>query len=285
MKTYVIGDLQGCHEQTVALVERILAQESATGALAPSILFTGDLINRGPDSLATLRYVHALAVASDGRIDTVLGNHDLHLLAVANGIRPASGSDTLEHILEAPDGAALLDWLRTRPMALQRGRHLLVHGGVLPQWDAQQVMALAGEVETALRGPGWTGFLAQMYGNQPDAWCDELHGPARLRCIVNALTRLRFCSMDGVMDFKQKESAKADPTSGLMPWFEVPDRRTEDVTVVFGHWSALGLMLTPNLIALDTGCVWGGYLSAVCLDDRTLMQVQCPEYREHSGKK
>jgi bis(5'-nucleosyl)-tetraphosphatase (symmetrical) len=281
MKTYVIGDLQGCHDQTVALVDRILAQEEQ----APSILFTGDLINRGPDSLATLRYVHALAAASDGRIDTVLGNHDLHLLAVANGIRPASGSDTLEHILEAPDGAELLDWLRTRPMAMLRQGHLLVHGGVLPQWDAAQVMALAGEVEAALRGPAWTGFLAQMYGNQPDAWSDELHGPARLRCIVNALTRLRFCSMDGVMDFKLKESAKADPASGLMPWFEVPGRRTRDVTVVFGHWSALGLMLKPNLIALDTGCVWGGYLSAVCLDDRSLMQVQCPEYREHSGKK
>jgi bis(5'-nucleosyl)-tetraphosphatase (symmetrical) len=281
MKTYVIGDLQGCHDQTVALVDRILAQEEQ----APSILFTGDLINRGPDSLATLRYVHALAAASGGRIDTVLGNHDLHLLAVANGIRPASGSDTLEHILEAPDGAELLDWLRTRPMAMLRQGHLLVHGGVLPQWDAAQVMALAGEVEAALRGPAWTGFLAQMYGNQPDAWSDELHGPARLRCIVNALTRLRFCSMDGVMDFKLKESAKADPASGLMPWFEVPGRRTRDVTVVFGHWSALGLMLKPNLIALDTGCVWGGYLSAVCLDDRSLMQVQCPEYREHSGKK
>jgi bis(5'-nucleosyl)-tetraphosphatase (symmetrical) len=281
MKTYVIGDLQGCHDQTVALVDRILAQEEQ----APSILFTGDLINRGPDSLATLRYVHALAAASGGRIDTVLGNHDLHLLAVANGIRPASGSDTLEHILEAPDGAELLDWLRTRPMAMLHQGHLLVHGGVLPQWDAAQVMALAGEVETALRGPAWTGFLAQMYGNQPDAWSDELHGPARLRCIVNALTRLRFCSMDGVMDFKLKESAKADRASGLMPWFDVPGRRTRDVTVVFGHWSALGLMLKPNLIALDTGCVWGGYLSAVCLDDRSLMQVQCPEYREHSGKK
>ena len=281
MKTYVIGDLQGCHDQTVALVDRILAQEEQ----APSILFTGDLINRGPDSLATLRYVHALAAASSGRIDTVLGNHDLHLLAVANGIRPASGSDTLEHILEAPDGAELLDWLRTRPMAMLRDGHLLVHGGVLPQWDAAQVMALAGEVEAALRGAAWTGFLAQMYGNQPDAWSDELHGPARLRCIVNALTRLRFCSMDGVMDFKLKESAKADPASGLMPWFEVPGRRTQDVTVVFGHWSALGLMLKPNLIALDTGCVWGGYLSAVCLDDRSLMQVQCPEYREHAGKK
>ncbi|KQW96422.1 bis(5'-nucleosyl)-tetraphosphatase (symmetrical) [Massilia sp. Root418] len=281
MKTYVIGDLQGCHDQTVALVDRILAQEQP----APSILFTGDLINRGPDSLATLRYVYALAVASGGRIDTVLGNHDLHLLAVASGIRPASGSDTLEHILEAPDGAELLDWLRTRPMAMLRKGHLLVHGGVLPQWDAAQVMALAGEVEAALRGPAWAGFLAQMYGNEPDAWNDELHGPARLRCIVNALTRLRFCSMDGVMDFKLKESAKADPASGLMPWFEVPGRRTQDVTVVFGHWSALGLMLKPNLIALDTGCVWGGYLSAVCLDDRSLMQVQCPEYREHSGKK
>ena len=281
MKTYVIGDLQGCHDQTVALVDRILAQEEA----APSILFTGDLINRGPDSLATLRYVHALAVASGGRIDTVLGNHDLHLLAVANGIRPASGSDTLEHILEAPDGAELLDWLRTRPMAMLRDGHLLVHGGVLPQWDAAQVMTLAAEVEAALRGAAWTGFLAQMYGNEPAAWSDELHGPARLRCIVNALTRLRFCSMDGVMDFKLKESAKADPASGLMPWFEVPGRRTQDVTVVFGHWSALGLMLKPRLIALDTGCVWGGYLSAVCLDDRSLMQVQCPEYREHSGKK
>jgi len=281
MKTYVIGDLQGCHDQTVALVDRILAQEEQ----APSILFTGDLINRGPDSLATLRYVHALAAASSGRIDTVLGNHDLHLLAVANGIRPASGSDTLEHILQAPDGAELLDWLRTRPMAMLRDGHLLVHGGVLPQWDAAQVMALAGEVEAALRGAAWTGFLAQMYGNQPDAWSDELQGPARLRCIVNALTRLRFCSMDGVMDFKLKESARADPASGLMPWFEVPGRRTQDVTVVFGHWSALGLMLKPNLIALDTGCVWGGYLSAVCLDDRSLMQVQCPEYREHAGKK
>lgn len=289
MKTYVIGDLQGCHSQTVELVERILAQDqdapSNLPSTSPSILFTGDLINRGPDSLATLRYVHQLAIDSDGRIDTVLGNHDLHLLALANGIRPAHPSDTLSHILEAPDGAALLDWLRTRPMAILRDGHLLVHGGVLPQWNAQQVMALAGEVEAVLRGTSWAGFLAHMYGNQPDRWDDSLAGADRLRCVVNALTRLRFCTADGAMDFKMKESAKADPDSGLMPWFDVPGRGTEDVTVVFGHWSALGLLLRPKLIALDTGCVWGGYLSAVCLEDRSLMQVQCPEYREHSGKK
>ena len=140
-------------------------------------------------------------------------------------------------------------------------------------------------MEAALRSPDWTGFLEHMYGNQPDAWDDSLQGPARLRCIVNALTRMRFCTADGVMDFKMKESARADPASGLMPWFEVPGRRTRDVTVVFGHWSALGLMLRPNLIALDTGCVWGGHLTAVCLDDRALIQVQCPEFRAHAGKK
>ncbi|MES2261473.1 MAG: symmetrical bis(5'-nucleosyl)-tetraphosphatase [Pseudomonadota bacterium] len=281
MKTYVIGDLQGCHEQTVALVERILAAEPE----APSILFTGDLINRGPDSLATLRYVYALAQASDGRIDTVLGNHDLHLLAVAHGSRPEAKSDTLRSVLDAEDGPQLRDWLRTRPMAILHQGHLLVHGGVLPQWDVQQTLALAGEVEAMLRGPDWGRFLAQMYGNKPDTWDDSLDGMARLRCIVNALTRLRFCTAGGTMDFKMKESAGADPDSGLMPWFEVPGRKTADVTVVFGHWSALGLMLRPNLIALDTGCVWGGYLSAVCLDDRSLMQVQCPEFRAHSGKR
>jgi bis(5'-nucleosyl)-tetraphosphatase (symmetrical) len=282
MRTYAIGDLQGCHSETVELVEHILQRER--GNAPPSILFCGDLINRGPDSLSTLRYVRALAEDSGGRVDAVLGNHDLHLLAVANGIRPESGSDTLDTILAAPDREALLDWLRHRPLALMTKGHLLVHGGVLPQWTAAQTIALAGEVAAALRSPAWTAFLAEMYGNQPDRWDDDLRGSARLRCIVNALTRMRFCSTDGTMDFKLKESASAEPGSSLMPWFDVPGRATADVTVVFGHWSALGLRVTPGYIALDSGCVWGGQLSAVCLDDRTVLQVECPEFRKAKGK-
>ncbi|MFM9435162.1 bis(5'-nucleosyl)-tetraphosphatase (symmetrical) [Janthinobacterium sp. CG_23.3] len=282
MKTYVIGDLQGCHDQTLALLARI--ELACPGPR--SILFAGDLINRGPQSLATLRHVHALAQRGDGEveIDAVLGNHDLHLLAVACGIRPAHASDTLAEILRAPDRDALIDWLRRRPLALLRQGHLLVHAGVLPQWSARRAVALAGEVEAALRGPDWVDFLRGMYGNAPAAWDDGLRGDARLRCIVNALTRLRFCSADGVMDFKMKESGSAAPESGLLPWFEVPGRRSAADTVVFGHWSALGLTLRPNLIGLDSGCVWGGQLSAVCLEDRTLLQVDCPSYRRHAGE-
>lgn len=281
MKTYVIGDLQGCHEQTLALLERIARREA--GAPPPAILFAGDLINRGPDSLATLRHVRALAEASDGRVDSVLGNHDLHLLAVAHGIRPQHQFDTLATILDAPDRAPLLDWLRRRPLALLRQGHLLVHAGVLPQWSTAHTLALAGEVETMLRGPDLHGFLARMYGNEPAAWDEGWTGAERLRCVINALTRLRFCDADGVMDFKLKESGTAAPGSGLMPWFEVPGRRTVDTTVVFGHWSALGLTLRDNLIGLDSGCVWGGRLTAVCLDDRALLQVPCPPFCQPGG--
>lgn len=285
MKTYVIGDLQGCHDQMLALLERIGQAEKQSGAAPYRILFAGDLINRGPQSLATLRHVKALALARPGLVDSVLGNHDLHLLAVYHGIRPVHKSDTLADIMEAPDRDELIDWLRRRPLLIESGAHLLVHAGLLPQWTAQQAVALAGEVETALRGDDWGGFLRDMYGNEPAAWRDDLAGADRLRCIINAMTRLRFCDADGTMDFKMKESGSADPESGLMPWFEVPGRRTEKNTVVFGHWSALGLTLRPNMIALDSGCVWGGQLSAVCLEDRSLLQVACPEYREAGAKK
>jgi len=280
MKTYVIGDLQGCAHEAEALLAKI-AQDCAGDA---RILFVGDLINRGPESLLALRRMKALAEASSGRVEALLGNHDLHLIAVAAGAQRASKSDTLDEILAAPDRDELMAWLRQRPLAMFVDAHLLVHAGVAPQWDAAQTMALAGEVEEVLRGDGWIDFLSNMYGNLPDRWDDSLTGMDRLRCIVNALTRMRLCLPDGTMDFAHKESESGPIGSGLLPWFDLPGRRTMDVTVVFGHWSALGLILRPNLVGLDSGCVWGGKLTAVCLDNRGLLQVDCPEYRPHSGK-
>jgi bis(5'-nucleosyl)-tetraphosphatase (symmetrical) len=282
MKTYVIGDLQGCAHEAEALLEKIALDAGADSHAR--ILFVGDLINRGPESLLALRRMKALAERSAGRVEALLGNHDLHLLAVAAGAQRASKSDTLDEILAAPDRDELLAWLRARPLAIFVDAHLLVHAGVAPQWDAAQTMALAGEVEEVLRGDGWIDFLAGMYGNHPDRWDDSLSGMERLRCIVNALTRMRLCLPDGTMDFAHKESESGPAGSGLLPWFDLPGRRTADVTVVFGHWSALGLILRPNLVGLDSGCVWGGKLTAVCLDDRGLLQVDCPEYRRHSGK-
>ena len=281
MKSYAIGDLQGCAHEAGVLLARIA--EHAGGPAR--IVFVGDLINRGPASLEALRRVMALGAASGGLVDAVLGNHDLHLLAVAAGVQSLSRSDTLDEILAASDREQLLAWLRARPMALMEKGHLLVHAGVAPQWSAAQTMALAHEVESALRGPDWKDFLAQMYGNAPARWDDSLQGTARLRCIVNAFTRLRLCTADGVMDFKEKESGSAPAGSSLMPWFDVPGRRTLGVTVVFGHWSALGLMMREDVIGIDSGCVWGGHLTAVCLDDRALLQVDCPEYKAVKGKR
>ncbi|WP_299532977.1 symmetrical bis(5'-nucleosyl)-tetraphosphatase [uncultured Herbaspirillum sp.] len=265
--TIVVGDLQGC-------LLPYLQLQSQTDSPDTHTIFAGDLINRGPQSLQTLRTVMQMGE----RARAVLGNHDLHLLAVACGIRPAHRDDTLDDILNAPDREELIDWLRHRPLAIHQQGHLIVHAGVLPQWDLHKALALANEVETMLRSDQWMVFLRHMYGNQPERWSDELVGHDRLRCIINAFTRLRFCQADGTMDFSVKEGAAAAP-DGLMPWFEVPGRRTEDVTVVFGHWSTLGLLMRPNLIALDTGCVWGGQLSAVRLEDRALFQVPCPQAR------
>jgi len=281
MKTYAIGDLQGCAHEAQLLLEHIFE----AGGNDARILFVGDLINRGPDSLGALRRMKALSESSGGRVEALLGNHDLHLIAVAVGAQRKSRSDTLDAILEAPDCDALIAWLRQRPLAMLVDQHLLVHAGVAPQWDAAQTMALAGEVEAMLRSDGYVDFLAAMYGNEPDLWDDSLTGIARLRCIVNALTRMRLCTPDGRMDFKHKESEAGPQGSNLLPWFDLPGRRTQDVTVVFGHWSALGLIQRPDLIGLDSGCVWGGKLTAVCLDDRALLQVDCPEYQEHGGKK
>ncbi|SPA50726.1 Diadenosine tetraphosphatase (fragment) [Cupriavidus taiwanensis] len=214
-------------------------------------------------------------------IETVLGNHDIHLLAVASGVRKKGRHDTLDDILAAPDRNDLLTWLRHRPLALLENNFLLVHAGVLPQWTAAQVIDLAHEVEEQLQGPNWQGFLADIFGNTPDRWHDGLRGIDRHRVVVNALTRLRYCTIDGVMDFKAKDGPGKAP-EGFMPWFDVPGRRTEAVTVVCGHWSTLGLVMRPNLMALDTGCVWGGKLTAARLAhdpaERTVIQVDCPQY-------
>ena len=269
MARYAIGDIQGCYSRLQELLERI---ESGTDQ--PRYTFVGDLVNRGPASLDTLRKIRSLG----DRAQVVLGNHDLHLLAAAHGIRKPHADDTFAEILNAPDRDELIDWVRRRPLALFEDGHLMVHAGVVPQWTAQQTCSLAHEVETVLRGPGWIDFLRDMYGNQPARWSDDLTGTDRLRCIVNALTRIRFCSADGTLELASKEAAGA-ALPGYLPWFDVPGRKTENITVVFGHWSALGLLLRPNLIGLDTGCVWGGKLTAVCVDDRALFQVDCPRYR------
>jgi len=267
MKTYAIGDIQGCLNSLQALMQRI-EQESP----AARYLLTGDLVNRGPLSLETLRFIRALG----DRVVTVLGNHDLHLLAMAAGVRKNDEKDSLETIFKAPDCKELIKWLRTRPMAYAENGYLLVHAGVLPQWSFEQTLSLAKEVESILHGDNWGDFLHDMYGNEPTKWKDDLIGKARWRCIVNGLTRLRFCSEDGEMNFVIKDGPALKP-KGLFPWFDIKTRKTINNKIIFGHWSTLGLLLRSNLIALDTGCVWGGKLTAICLENQELYQVDCQD--------
>lgn len=271
----LIGDIQGCDEALGRLLD--------AAGFTPSrhrLLVLGDLVNRGPDSLAVLRRLQALGDAAQ----CLLGNHDLHLLAVAAGVRAPHRSDTVQPLLDAPDREPLLHWLRLQHLALQAEGWLCVHAGVLPTWTSAQTLALAGEVQAVLRGPDLADFLPRMYGNEPDQWDDALTGDARLRVIINALTRLRFCAADGRMDFKMKEGADAAPPE-LLPWFDVPGRRTAGTPVAFGHWSTLGLVNRPDLLALDTGCVWGGCLSAARVDGgrREIVQVRCPQARRPGG--
>ena len=278
MALYLIGDVQGCDAALGRLLDAV--------AFSPSrdrLIVLGDLVNRGPASLAALRRLVALGSAGQ----SLLGNHDLHLLALACGVRPPHRLDTVGDILAAPDRAALLDWLRQRPLALREQGVLLVHAGVLPTWTAEQTLALAGEVQAVLRGADWATFLQQMYGNQPDRWQDDLQGAERLRVIVNALTRLRFCTPEGRMEFATKEGGAAAAPPGYLPWFDAPGRRTAGEGVAFGHWSTLGAIERADLIALDTGCVWGGCLTAARLDGAgrvaERIQVRC-EQAQAPGK-
>jgi bis(5'-nucleosyl)-tetraphosphatase (symmetrical) len=271
MMDYLIGDLQGCGEP----LEQILA----TIGFSPSrdrIHLLGDLVNRGPRSLQVLERLAGLGDAAR----CLLGNHDLHLLAVANGVERRSKGDTLDEILHHPRRDELLDWLRHRDLAAEACGWLLVHGGIVPQWTAAQTLALAREVEAMLRGPGYVEFLPQMYGNEPNRWDDALEGPDRWRFVINVLTRLRFCGADGELALKAKEGRASAPP-GTLPWFEHPHRLTRDTPIAFGHWSTLGLVDTPLLLAIDTGCVWGGSLTAVRVDGgrREVIQVKCPQAR------
>jgi bis(5'-nucleosyl)-tetraphosphatase (symmetrical) len=251
-KIYAVGDIQGCAPSLKALVKKLPKQSR--------MIFLGDLVNRGPDSLGTLRYLKQLQ--EDKRIECILGNHDLHLLAVDAGIRKTKGLDTVQPILDAPDRAELIHWLRHRPMALSNGKVLTVHAGVLPQWDLQQTIECAQEVEAALRKKSYQDFLANMYGNTPTKWSNSLKGYDRLRVITNALTRIRFCTPTGTMEFDSKEGFEDGP-KGYIPWFKTPKRKTQDSLIYFGHWSTLGLLQHGNVIGLDTGCVWGGKLTAM----------------------
>jgi bis(5'-nucleosyl)-tetraphosphatase (symmetrical) len=268
MPLYCIGDLQGCN----APFQRLLGEIDFSPS-RDSLLILGDLVNRGPDSLGVLRSLIALGDSAQ----CLLGNHDLHLLAVAHGIRAAGRRDTLQEVLQAPDRDALLDWLRHRNMAIHTHGWLMVHAGVLPQWTLTQTMVLAAELEAVLRGPDLKDFLASMYGNTPAQWHDSLQGADRLRAVVNALTRLRFCTPEGMMEFSANEGAASGPT-GYLPWFEVPHRATADIPIAFGHWSALvsdrpdairqparPTQLRSNVLPLDTGCVWGNCLTAAKL--------------------
>lgn len=267
---YLLGDVQGCLEP----LERLL-QTVGFSASRDRLFVLGDLVNRGPDSLGVLRKLRSM----EGSATCLLGNHDLHLLAVAHGVRQPHRSDTLGAVLDAPDRDAWVHWLRQQRLAVHDAGWLMVHAGVLPAWDVAQTMHLAGEVESMLRSPDLGAFLHEMYGNQPASWSDALTGLDRWRCVVNALTRLRFCSAQGEMEFATKEGAHGAP-EGFMPWFDVPERRTRGVPVAFGHWSTLGLVNRADLLALDTGCVWGGCLSAARLGPdgaRELVQVRCPQ--------
>ena len=285
MARYAIGDIQGCLEELRALLAQL-----HFNAYRDELWFVGDLVNRGPDSLGVLRFVRALG--ANARV--VLGNHDLHLLAVAygGGARRLRADDTLDAVLEAPDREGLLDWLRTRPLAVRdtsAGRDdLMVHAGVVPQWSADDALQLAAEVSQRLAHEPREVF-AQMYGDEPARWQPQLDGDARTRIVINVLTRLRYCTLEGRIDLRPK-NAPGSQARELLPWFEVPRRASAISRIVFGHWSTLGVVRRPQLVALDSGCVWGGALTACNLDlppeasdAQALYAVPCRSYRAPGG--
>lgn len=265
MATYALGDIQGCFEPLRRLLVKIGFERKRD-----RLWLVGDLVNRGPQSLEVLRFVKDLGDAAI----TVLGNHDLHLLMLAEGSSRQRSDDTLAAVLAAPDREALLAWLRRQPLMHVENGFAMVHAGLLPQWTVAKARELAREFEAALASENYRELLAHLWGSEPPAWEDNLSGRARMRVIVNAMTRMRFCTPEGVMDFKAKGEL-ADAPPGYLPWFAVSGRKSADQVLVTGHWSALGLQIEPNLLALDSGCLWGRHLTALRLEDRALFQVDC----------
>ncbi len=265
MSTYAIGDVHGCFEPLMRLLDVIEFDETQD-----KLWFVGDLVNGGPDTLGVLRWMRA----HDSVVTAVLGNHDLHMLAVATGAQKKSGKDNFLPVLDAPDAEELMEWLRHRPLIHREGEYLMVHAGLLPHWTVERAEELARAIEKKLRGKRHVKFLRKMYGNSPRRWREELEGMPRLRLGVNAMTRMRVLNKQGNLDFHFK-GEYSNITKRQMAWFDAPEREYEGVTVVCGHWSALGLQMRPDLLALDSGCVWGRQLSAVRLEDRALFQVDC----------
>ncbi len=271
MPTYAIGDVQGCYDALRRLLDRVRFDPNAD-----RLWFAGDLVNRGPQSLETLRFVRNLGE----RAVTVLGNHDLHLLAIAHGDRP-SRRDTLDDVLHSDDRDELLDWLRRQPLlhAPADSQYAMLHAGMPPQWTLANARRYAREVESRLRSDNYTDLLTRMYGDEPNLWNTSLRGIRRLRFIINCFTRLRYCDPDGRIDLKQKGEPGSQP-SGFVPWFAAPHRRSAGTTLICGHWSTLGQVHWPEyeVYGLDTGCVWGQRLTALCLEDGSLHAVECERY-------
>lgn len=272
MAVYAVGDVQGCFDELQGLLKNLSFKADDT------LWFTGDLVNRGPKSLETLRFVKGLGA----RAVTVLGNHDLHLLAVAQGCERYRRGDSFEDVLNAPDRDELLNWLRARPL-LHHDEALgftLIHAGLPPQWDLHKARACAQEVEAALRGAHYAEFLREMYGNGPRVWSETLSGWDRLRFITNCLTRLRYCDAHGTLALEEKGAPGAQP-EGYLPWFEAPGRLNARLNIVFGHWSTLGAYPATKVFPLDGGCVWGGDLLALRLDGarRERVRLECRAHR------
>jgi bis(5'-nucleosyl)-tetraphosphatase (symmetrical) len=268
MATYAIGDIQGCYHAFMALLARLNFNEKHD-----KLWLVGDIVNRGSGSLEVLRWCYQ----HQNSINMVLGNHDLHAIVVAHNIKPAHKGDTLQALLHAPDSDALLTWLRHQPLMktekIANKNYAMVHAGLLPQWTIAAALGYACEVETALQRVDYIEFLRNMYGNSPNVWDDNLTGFDRLRVITNAMTRMRICGENNAMEFAFKGELRDIPAS-FLPWFDVPNRQSQNATIICGHWSALGLQQRENVIALDTGCLWGGALTAFCLETQSITQVK-----------